>query len=354
MRSRIQQLVEAWREENVSDQEMVELNQLLRQSEEARAYFRTEAELNGLIQAAATTLMVEETTGQTKRTHFRKDHSVSGFGVSWVAVLTTVAGLFIGAFFMSVAWAIASPRMTADVERLLSYANGSFEDAVGHVPSGFPKTTGVWSGDHAIVVSPDGLLGRSFMKTAPVGTKAWAPTNVEIHGSVTAIDGKQLLQFIEPGLDEASSDSQAVSCDVFQLVDLRSLRPQWSNEVELSLELSANFLDARLQAGVPVTFFCQMFLFSGDPEMMHSTWPSAIKDAVASSKSFQITHGDSATPWTRLAARCLIPTQADFAVIQLAARPDVRPAKLDSLYVDDVKLFLKSQPVLPMRVVQQN
>jgi hypothetical protein len=45
-----------------------------------------------------------------------------------------------------------------------------------------------------------------------------------------------------------------------------------------------------------------------------------------------------------------MPSEADFAVIQLAARPNIRPALLESLYADDVRLTLKTQPALPVRL----
>ena len=44
---------------------------------------------------------------------------------------------------------------------------------------------------------------------------------------------------------------------------------------------------------------------------------------------------------------------ADFAVVQLAPRPNLRPAKLHDLFADDIQLTLKTQPSLPVRVVQR-
>jgi hypothetical protein len=309
---------------------MAELNHLLRNSEEARTCFRAESEMHGLIQAAATTLVIDETQGPTRLHSPSFNRPQVAFKLSWQTLATTAAGLFMGAFFMSVAWAITSPRMIANIERLLSFANGSFEDRLGRLPDGFPTATGVWGGDHAVVVSAE-----------TVGLRK------------SGLNDNHLLRFVEPGSDAGASDAQAISCDVFQLVDLRALRSQWNDEQELSLELSASFLDARVGVGSPVTFFCQMFLFAGDPEQMHTTWPSTLEDAVASSKSLHHTHGGLSTQSPkRLTARCLIPQQADFAVIQVAARPDRRPAVLDSLYVDDVTLTLKSQPSLPVRIVQ--
>ncbi len=328
MKQRIQQLVHAWQDESISADEMVELNQLLRESEEARLCFRSESEAHGVIHAAATAFMVDEASRPSRFASTISTRSPFASRLSWHAILTTSAGLLMGAFFMSVAWAFASPRMIASVERLVTFSNGGFEETVGRIPSSFPKRVGVWSGDNAVVVS-----------TTSLGIP------------LTGNDSQRLLQFIEPGSDEGAVNSRAISCDVFQMVDLRQLRQQRDSEQELSLELSAHFYDHRMQQSVPVTFFCQMFLFTGSPEEMHTLWPSTLEDALASSKSLHHTVGGSPKKSVKLTTRCLVPSQADFAVVQLAARPDLRPAKLDSLYVDDVTLVMKSHPTLPIHVL---
>jgi hypothetical protein len=46
-----------------------------------------------------------------------------------------------------------------------------------------------------------------------------------------------------------------------------------------------------------------------------------------------------------------VSADADFAVVQISARPNLRPAKLEGLFADDVKLSLKTQPALPVRTI---
>ena len=223
------------------------------------------------------------------------------------------AGLVIGLFSASIVWALSSPKATT--ERLFTLINGGFEE--NQIASGFPKQTGVWSGDEAAIA-----------------------------------DGR--LRFVATGSDSNDPNAQAVSCDVFQLVDLRPLRHALSKEGDSVLELSANFLDARPYNSKPsVTFFCQLYLFHGDPAALHKSWPQSIADTL-SSGSAQVTTLGADTKGTRtLTAKCLVPADADFAVIQIAARPNLRPAKLESLFADEVKLALKTQPRLPVRIVQR-
>ena len=152
----------------------------------------------------------------------RQEAFQSGCGVSrtpdqkrftWITrpIAAMAAGLTIGLFSASIVWAISSPKATT--ERLSSLVDGSFEQrAIGR---GFPRQSGVWSGDEADIVER------------------------------TAGDGRQVLRFVSPGADEADPAGPAISCDVFQIVDLRPLRAGLAPEADATLELSARFLDDR-------------------------------------------------------------------------------------------------------------
>jgi len=243
--------------------------------------------------------------------------------LAWIPrpIAAMAAGLVIGLFSASLVWAVASPRATT--ARLFSLLNGSFEEnRIGH---GFPRQTGLWSGDEAEVVEK---------------------------GAADAKDGKRALHFIRPEADEGDPAGRAISCDVFQLVDLRPLRAQFSPHGESLLELNASFLDSRPSNTNPsITFFCQLYVFNGDPALMHRSWPQSLPEALSSGSAQITTLGGE--QWRTLAAKCLIPAAADFAVVQIAARPNLRPAKLDGLFADDVRLTLKTSPALPVRTVHR-
>jgi hypothetical protein len=236
-------------------------------------------------------------------------------GFTWITrpFAALAAGLAIGLFSASILWAAASPRATA--ERLLSLINGTFDEArLGH---GFPCQIGFWSGDESAITE-----GR--------------------------------LRFIKPEGDSGDPDGKAIACDVFQLVDLRSLRHSHASSGDAVLELSARFADERPHNTNPsVTFFCQLYLFQGDPTQIYQSWPRSLSDALASGSAQVTTLGTDANGPRSLTAKCLLPAEADFAVIQIAARPNLRPAKLEGLFADDVKLTLKTQPQLPVRIVQR-
>lgn len=249
----------------------------------------------------------------------RADKSVC---FNWITrpIAAMAAGLVIGLFSASIVWAISSPKATT--ERLSSLVDGSFEqEAVGR---GFPRQAGVWSGDEAETIER------------------------------AASDGLRVLRFVSPGADEADPAGRAISCDVFQIVDLRPLRAGLAPDADAALELSARFLDDRPANTKPsVTFTAQIFLFNGDPASMHAKWPLAAPEAIGSGASLLTTLGGDAGHWRHGTTRVFMPREADFAVIQLAARPNIRPAVLEALYADDVRLTLKTQPALPVRSAQR-
>jgi hypothetical protein len=253
------------------------------------------------------------------QTHASMGSKPKNKALPWITrpIAAMAAGLAIGLFSASIVWAISAPRVTT--ERLSSLMDGSFEQST--IGRGFPRQAGMWSGDAADVVE-------------------------QKKG-----DGRRVLRFVSPGADEADPAARAISCDVFQIVDLRPLRAGLASAEDVFLELSARFLDDRPANTTPsVTFTAQIFLFSGDPSDMHAKWPLAAPDSLASGASLLTTLGGDAGRWRYESTRVFMPSEADFAVIQLAARPNIRPALLESLYADDVRLTLKTQPALPVRL----
>ncbi len=328
-RERLDELLLESRTRTLSAAEREELNATLLTHEDVRAHaaqrLMDDAALAEHLRAAQMeSLLAADAGGMLGATQpFSEVKRRTGW-FQWRPLTAAAAGIAIGLFCATVAWAVAAPRVVATAARLFALVDGSFEKQSGAVPSGFPATLGVWSGDEAEFVTGD------------------------------AREGRRMLRFVSPSSDGSDPQGRAISCDVFQLVDLRPLRPGLSAEGDAVLELSADFLDARRSNTNPsVTFMCQLFLFKGDSEVLHKTWPLNNADTVSSGSADVTTLGGGPAAWKKVTAKCLVPVDADFAVIQIAARPNLRPAILESLFADDIQLTLKTQPRLPVRVVQR-
>lgn len=251
--------------------------------------------------------------------------------LSWRPLTAAAAGIVFGIFCASVAWAIASPQVAATASLFRSLVDGSFENVSGRVPSGFPGKGGEWSGDEAAAAS---------------------------FGALKPKVGQRMLQFLKAEGDPAARGSRSAFCDVFQVVDLKSLRTELDKSGDTVLELSTEFLDARQSSGAPVQFFCSIYIFEGDAAAMRSQWPWALSYAIGRGTDSLITEGGTGDAhWQKATARCLWTAQADFAVIHIAAghAPNTSgpPVQFGRLFADDVKLTIKSQPMLPVRIVQR-
>lgn len=249
--------------------------------------------------------------------------------LSWRPLTAAAAGIVFGMFCTSVVFGYVMPRAVATASRLFALVDGSFEKQSGRLPSGFPLQFGVWSGDEAEVVEKP---------------------------SAEAKDGKRTLHFVRAEREPTLPNYGAASCDVYQLVDLRSLKADAALG-EATLDLSVQFLDGRESAGDPVKFFCFVSVFAGSPEAILAEWPLTQKESLASGSGSFDSKGGSPRSWHQVTTKVLLPPQADFAVVHLVAHRPKTPAGTEAVFgeqfADDVRFTLKTQPTLPVRLAQR-
>jgi hypothetical protein len=313
----------------IGEADFARLQSLLRGNTEARRMLRdlsnVDAKLQELAAAnPATLLLLAAPVASPAQISHRS------VWLSWRPLTAAAAGLVIGLFSATVVWAVTSPRVVATASRLFALVDGSFEKRSGRLPSGFPAGTGVWSGDESEIVES---------------------------GMVKARDGRSALRFLRAEGNANVPNSAAEACDVYQIVDLRPLRGRLKVAGESMLELSAEFLDARTVPGAPVVFACHIYLFEGSAESLRAVWPPTARDTLGVGANYILSSGGpDAGVWRKVTARCVLSAQADVAVVKLGAgRGDRRGGPVPELgrqFADDVQLVLKTQPELPVRLVQ--
>ncbi len=325
MSQRLQGLIEAWFDESLTTAEAEELHAILRRSAAARQQFRRHGELHGLLHCAANDWMVKQAAGPRLVAITETLATSRSRMVTRPMLAAASLGLLLGVSGLSAAWALTGARMVTIASTVSGLQQGGFEGEAGALGQGFPQQLGKWSGDAAEIVAD---------------------------GGVSTKEGKSMLHFQKVEGDRNTPAGRAVACDLFQLVDLRQLRSTGDDLGHSILELSAHFMDARQASELSVTFYCQLFLFSGDPESMHREWPMSLDRAVSSGSGRLVTSGGGTggAPWQEVTARCLVSGPADFAVVQLIAMPNRRVPLPEELFVDDVSLTLKSYPALPVQI----
>jgi hypothetical protein len=248
--------------------------------------------------------------------------------LSWRPLaVASAAGIILGTACTTALFGYVLPRAQATSFHVPTLANGSFEKQGGHVPSGFPVKYGAWSGDESEV-----------MEQPPLAVAR----------------GKRVLRFVRAEREPGLPNHGAASCDVYQVVDLRDLRAETeTNAGEATLELSVQFLDARVAAGAPVLFLCKLYVFAGSPEALPLEWPLSQKEALASGAGRYKSDGGAPGAWHHVKTKILLPPRAEFAVVHLVAhKPATSADQIASFgeqFADEVQLTLKTQPVLPVR-----
>lgn len=239
--------------------------------------------------------------------------------ISWLARpwMGAAAGLAVGLCGASLAWAIASPKPP----RVLPLPIHTFADQpMGRIPSSFPKTTGVWSGDASEIVQD--LASKEGER-------------------------REILRFLRAEADAAFPNGVAEACDVLQLIDLRPLKAQALENGDSLLQLTASFSDRRTEAGEPIRFSCRLFLYSGDPQPIRERWPQSQMKALAAANNYCESPGGSPQTPYNVTVKTVLAPQADFAILQLVAgpvlSPHASPPFLGEQYVSDVKLTLRTQ-----------
>lgn len=309
---RLRQLTDAWLEGRLLPEETEELNQRLRTSEEARAYFRSETRMHGLLHCAAAADVVEAAAGGARALRP---------GVGWARpqrwAAAVLLGVVLGACGASLAWALALPATTSVA---IPLADGSFEEQAGPVAHGFPTDVGRWGGDASEVITDPALSAQ----------------------------GRRSLRFLRAEAEANEPGGAADWCDVYQIVDLRPFQPASNQAV---LELSARFRNESRTDPEPFVAGCYLYLFQGRPEALRGSWPAVLRQALSLTGTRSVLPPESAGPmWRVVTTRALLPSSADFAVIHLSvgrSRPaGSGPLELGAQYVDDVVLTLR-EPKCP-------
>jgi hypothetical protein len=300
---RLDALFDAWSESRLTPAEATELSAHLRTDPEARARFRTDAAFHGQLHAALDGLNLDQATAPTKPIDFPSRSRTLGLAAMLLAVGLTVASL---------GWLLSARAEHAET-RPLGIHDGGFEALKGHMPDGFPSEIFTWGGDPSEVAS--------------------------VAGHPTA------LRFLEAAGEPNIPNSPRQSCDVFQVIDLKSVRTELLTSSEAYVELQANIHDARPAHAQPVRFIAKVYVFEGDPASIVGNWPPAADQVLGSGAQFQVMHGGAG--WQTLTTRCVLPPTAGFLVVHIGAgsagQPGQASPKLGAQYADDIRLTLRTR-----------
>ncbi len=296
-------LFDAWAESRLTPAEAAELSALLRSNPQARARFRADAAFHGQLHAALDGLNLDQATA--KPIDFPPRGRALGIAAMLLGVGLTVASL---------GWLLTARAEQAE-SRPLGIRDGGFDALKGGLPDGFPSDIFTWGGDPSEITSAQGH-----------------PT---------------ALRFVEAAGEPNIPSSPRQSCDIFQIIDLKSVQEQLLGSSEAYVELQASLLDARSSPSAPVRFIAKVYVFEGSPHEAAKNWPPQQDQVLASGAQFHVSQGGANPSWQTLTTRCILPPNAGFLVVQLGAgsagQPGESAPKLGDQYADDVRLTLRTR-----------
>ena len=304
----LEALFEAWSESRLTSSEAAELSALLRADVKTRARFQEAAAFHGQLHAAINALSLEQALSPARTTSFTPSSRALGMAA---------ALLVVGLTAMSVGWLLASPEEIPRV-RHVTIQDGQFEQRSGATPIGFPRASFIWGGDPS-----------EFTAT---------PDRAHPHA----------LRFLEAAGEPNVPNSPQQSCDIFQIIDLKSCQTELLNSREAFVELSASFLDARTQKGAPIRFMCKVYVFDGAPTGVAESWPPAADQTIGSGAQFYVSKQQANSGWKTVSTRCVLPPSAGFLVVQISAgsagRSEQHAPQLGEQFATNIRLTLHTRP----------
>ncbi len=315
---RMHELINAWLESSLTEAEVKELNQRLRESELDRQRFRESASFHGLLHWAMAADAVANVSTVNSSFKVQKRSRFAG-SAARPMLLTLLAGVLVGVSCTSFAWAVVSGLQNTSSRVDVDLVDGSFESMQGAVPSFFPDQPGVWSGDEAEVVTAD-----------------WAA------------EGKHAVKLFRTGFSRSQLGGTARSCDVYQIVDLRPLQ-RARGEGKFLLELSGKFMTELVVNQPPLQAGFSLQLFDGGSRLDSANWSETRNQAISSSGShLDVQKKSGPGEWRFLSSQCELPLNAEFAVVTLFVQntnpSDTFDPSVGNQYVDDVRLSLLKSP----------
>jgi hypothetical protein len=317
------QLILAYLDGTISDEEMARLNAVLLASAEARAQLRSLAAAEVRLRELAADAAHAAPVSPGKRGPRAAAHGSWFDRVLLRGVRTPIAaGLALGAAFTSVVWAYVAPPTPEPTRHLATLIADGFE--TGSPPgNGFvPQQFGAWGGDHA--------------EFAAVGA------------GVAPRTGARMLRLLRSDYVGENSVLSHVG-DQLQVIDLAAYRAAIESG-RLVAHAEAWFNQVAPGAGEEFAGGVTLFAFARDPRVHRAeTWNAWYEGHLGlSGQQQERTDLDPAT-WERVSTRLPLPSGTRFLVVHIRVNrtkpePTATPVTFAGSYVDDVKAELLLRP----------
>lgn len=298
----------------ITDAEKAQLATLLKTSAEARhlwfVYHDNECGLAELKQRLAVVAPLPSPAARSR-------------WLSWRPLAAAAAGVVLGLFCGSVAWAYVMPR----AGRAMSLLQESFESGPAPLVAGVPVEPGLWGGDYSEITG---------------GQQGVQPQ-----------DGKRMLRFLRGDYDGRAIPGSH-SSDVFRLVDVRPFRREFADGSAV-VQATALFNAAASVEDDP--FYCTLTIFALDAATVNrgplNSENFLSRESLAFSRSSRLKLDRAPATWQKVSNELRVPPETDFLMVRMGVSNDSRQPgqRTDSFaghYADQMQMLLARRPEIPV------
>ena len=318
------EIILAYLDGTISDEDLLRLKALLRDNAEARAQLRAWAAADvRLRELAADAAELAATSPNAPQPRGR------GATVSWLDRLLLrgvrrpiAAGLAVGVVFSSAVWAYIAPAGVEPIRHLAKLVADSFESGAAPGNRGVPQEFGVWGGDHAeLATAVAGIVPRS---------------------------GARMLRLLRSDYVGENSRLSHVG-DQRLVIDLAAHRADIETG-RVVAQAEAWFNQVAPDAGQEFAGGVTLFAFSHDPRVHRGeTWDDWYESHLGLNGQQQERSDHDAATWERVSSRLTLPPATRFLVVHLRVNrtkpePTATPVTFSGSFVDDVKAELLLRP----------
>ena len=323
MKTDWEELLNKWREGNLSDEELRQLTEALG-NREARVALREDWFLEAALPEAlrASTVINTPLKADNELRPQPADSNRWTPWFTWRPLVAAAAGIVLGMLGTSIVFGYSTPRI---VQQILSLANPGFEEAVPPLPDGIPLRFGVWSGDYSEIVGGE--------------------------QGITPHEGKRMFRFLR---SDSKDDfpSRAHHGNMYQFIDIRQWREAIAGGTAV-VDWSAWFNCNREQSGAPSQFEASMWAFAGEPSFVRKNWEERLHQELGYS-TWRVVADEDPETWQRVTGSLIVPPDTDFLVVELKAiagkeTPINGVVSFAGHYADDVQMVLRTNAREPLQ-----
>lgn len=312
----LEQLINKWRDGNLSHEEFRGLTEAL-QTREARAALCDDWFLESSLPEALRASLVRDIDVPRRELPQPLPSEVSRWThwLSWRPLTAAAAGIVFGMLCTSLVFGYSSPR---SVQQMLILVNAGFETEEAPVPDGIPLHFGIWSGDYSEIVG-------------------------EQQG-ITPHEGKRMFRFLRSDSKDGFP-SRAYHGNMYQFMDIKPWRDAIASGTAV-VDWSAWFNCISEASSAPSQFEASMWAFAGNPSCVRRNWEEKLHQELGYSTWRVVADKDPKT-WQRVTGSLIVPPDTDFLVVEIKAiagneTPANGVVTFSGHYADDVQMVLRT------------